>query len=130
MTKIENEIKKRIQPLLQKLNCVNKLVWTAQKEGYEVELSCWGRTLGTKGTGTKISLIGFEKNLVGNKKKTLSPRPIENKLKKVNQELAQIEEEGYGVEITTHRSNGSGYLFLEQVHIILLDEEFDFKQSG
>ena len=56
LSKIESLVKKRVQSLLQKLNDVNKLIWAAQKEGYKLELECWGRSLGTKGTGNKISL--------------------------------------------------------------------------
>ena len=121
------EMNTRVKPLLFLLRSANKLIWEAQAEGYEIELECWG-SMGRKPTRNDIRLIKFEKNLVNDKGKQLITDPLRLELKKVNKELRQLEKEGYCIDITSCRPNGSIYLFLEEVQLILLSDDFNFQQ--
>jgi hypothetical protein len=127
MKKIRQEIYDKILPLLKLLKTANELIWDAEKEGYKIRLGAGGSS-GCRGVTNTLSLLEFSKDFVKNTDNPTSPLPIIQQLKVICAELRKIEDEGYSLEITPRRPNGANYFHLEDVSIVVLSNDFDFKQ--
>lgn len=127
LTEIQQNIKKRVKPLLVLVFKANEQIDLMTKSGYKVEIQSWASS-GYYGSSNDIRLVGCIKDIIRNESLNRSASPLKTSLAKVTMELKCLEKEGYCLDVTAKRPNGHIAIFVKSIHIGLIDNDFGMCQ--
>lgn len=106
MSKIKDEMKNRIKPLIELLFKANKLIHQAQQNAYKVEMA-------------GFNLRKFSKDFCMESGVSVSPEALKATLRQIDAEVVKLKSECYEIHVSSRRPNGHDALYLESVSISL-----------